>query len=77
MANNEQINSLINQLAQRLNADKSQVESAVQKGNIDKLLRNMDSSKAQKISEILNDPEQSQKILSSPQAQAIIKKLMG
>ncbi|MBE6824968.1 MAG: hypothetical protein E7513_06450 [Ruminococcaceae bacterium] len=77
MANNEQINSLINQLSQRLNADSSQVKDALQKGNLDKVLKNMDQKQAQKISAILSDPEESRKVLSSPQAQALIKKLMG
>lgn len=77
MANNEQINSLINQLSERLNADSSQVKDALQKGNIDKVLENMDQKQAQKISQILSDPEQSKKVLSTPQAQALIKKLMG
>ena len=35
MANNEQINSMINQLSQRLNADSTQVKEALQKGNLD------------------------------------------
>ncbi len=77
MANNEQINSLINQLSQRLGADSSQVKDALQKGNLDKVLHNMDQKQAQKISAILSDPEESKKVLSTPQAQALIKKLMG
>lgn len=77
MANNEQINSLINQLSQRLNADSTQVKEALERGNLDKVLMNMDQKQAQKISDILSDPEQSKKVLSTPQAQAIIKKLMG
>lgn len=77
MSNNEQKNSLINQLAQRLNASTSDVETALKKGNLDKVLQNMDQKQAQKISQILSDPEQSKKILQSPQAQALIKKLMG
>lgn len=77
MSNNEQMNSLINQLAQRLNASTSDVETALKKGNLDKVLQNMDQKQAQKISQILSDPEQSKKILQSPQAQALIKKLMG
>lgn len=77
MANNEQINSLIEQLSQRLNADSGEVKAALQKGNLDKVLMNMDAKQAQKIGQILNDPEQSKKILSTPQAQALIRKLMG
>lgn len=77
MANNEQINSLINQLSQRLNADSNEVRAALQKGNLDKVLSNMDKKQADKIGQILSDPEESKKILSTPQAQALIKKLMG
>ena len=77
MANNEQINSLINQLSERLNADSGDVRAALQKGNLDKVLSNMDKKQADKIGQILSDPEESKKILSTPQAQALIKKLMG
>ncbi|MDO4748033.1 MAG: hypothetical protein Q4A12_02525 [Eubacteriales bacterium] len=77
MANNEQINSLVDMLAQRLNADSTQVRTALEKGKLDKVLQHMDQKQAQKISDILSDPEQSKKVLSTPQAQAIIKKLMG
>ncbi|MBQ2972332.1 MAG: hypothetical protein IJO20_02460 [Ruminococcus sp.] len=77
MANNEQINSLINMLSVRLNADSSQVREALEKGNLDKVLQNMNPAQAEKIGAILSDPEESKKVLSTPQAQALIKKLMG
>lgn len=77
MANNEQMNSMIEMLSQRLNAEPTQVKDALEKGKLDKVLMNMDSKQAQKISAILSDPEQSKKVLSTPQAQALIKKLMG
>ena len=77
MANNEQINMLINQLVSRLGTEKEEVESALIKGSFEKVLKNMDQKQAQRISDILSDPEQSKKILSTPQAQALIKKLMG
>ncbi|MBR2714601.1 MAG: hypothetical protein IKB73_00130 [Ruminococcus sp.] len=77
MANKEQIDSMINMLSQRLNADSTQVKDALQKGKLDKVLENMDKKQADKISSILSDPKEAQKILSTPQAQALIKKLMG
>lgn len=77
MANKDQINELIQQLSQRLNTDTNQVEAALKKGNFDKVLEKMDKGKAEKIQRILSDPEQANKVLSSPQAQAIIKRLMG
>ena len=77
MANNEQMNSLIGMLSQRLNAEPEQVKKKKKKGKLDKVLMNMDQKQASKISAILSDPEQSKKVLSTPQAQALIKKLMG
>ena len=77
MANNEQMNSMIEMLSQRLNAEPEQVKDALEKGKLDKVLMNMDQKQASKISAILSDPEQSKKVLSTPQAQALIKKLMG
>ena len=77
MANNEQMNSMIEMLSQRLNTEPSQVKDALEKGKLDKVLMNMDQKQASKISAILSDPEQSKKVLSTPQAQALIKKLMG
>ena len=77
MANNEQMNSLIEMLSQRLNTEPAQVKDALEKGKLDKVLMNMDQKQASKISAILSDPEQSKKVLSTPQAQALIKKLMG
>lgn len=77
MADNAQINSLVNKLSQHLNATPQQVTDALNKGNLTKILENMDSAKAQQINSILSDPEQAKKVLSTPQAQALIKKLMG
>lgn len=77
MANNEQMDSLIKMLSVRLNAEENQVKEALEKGNLSKVLKNMDKKQADKISSILSDPEQSRKVLESPQAKALIKKLMG
>ncbi len=77
MANNEQINNLINNLSQRLNSDPEKVKSAVENGNLNGVLQNLDSKQADKIQKILSDPKASEKLLSTPQAQALIKKLMG
>ena len=48
MANNEQINALINQLSEKLNTDSKQVKDALQKGNFQQVLKNMDENQAQK-----------------------------
>lgn len=77
MADNAQINALIDKLSQHLNASPKEVTDALNKGNLTKILQNMDSGKAQHINNILSDPVEAQKVLSTPQAQALIKKLLG
>lgn len=75
--NNSEINNLLNGLSQRLNTSPDALKENLEKGNINSVLSKMNSSQAKKIQKILDDPKQSEKILNSPQAQAIIKKLMG
>ena len=77
MANNEQMNLMIEMLSQRLNSEPEKVREALEKGKLNKVLSNLDSKQSEKISAILSDPEQSKKVLATPQAQALIKKLMG
>ena len=48
-----------------------------QLSNLNNILNKMNSHQAKRIQKILDNKEQSEKILNSPQAQAIIKKLMG
>ena len=77
MINNSEINSLLNGLSERLNTTPEQLRSNLEKGNLDSVVSKMSSGQAKRLQKILDNPEQSEKILNSPQAQAIIKKLMG
>ncbi len=77
MLNNSEINNLLNGLSQRLNTSPEQLKENLQNGNLNSVVNKMNSSQAKKLQKILDDPKQSEKILNSPQAQAIIKKLMG
>ncbi|MGN0462633.1 MAG: hypothetical protein ACI4HZ_09345 [Ruminococcus sp.] len=77
MINNSEINSLLNGLSERLNTTPEQLRANLEKGNLDSVVSKMSSGQAKRLQKILDNPEQSEKILNSPQAQAIIKKLMG
>ncbi len=77
MLNNSEINNLLNGLSQRLNTSPEQLKENLQNGNLNSVVNKMNSYQAKKLQKILDDPKQSEKILNSPQAQAIIKKLMG
>ncbi len=77
MADKEQIAKLIKKLSERMGTPESEIQSAVQNSNYQKLLSRMDASQAQKIEEMLGDEEAARQFLNSPQAKAIIKRLMG
>ena len=77
MINNSEINNLLNGLSERLNTTPEQLRANLEKGNLDSVVSKMSSGQAKRLQKILDNPEQSEKILNSPQAQAISKKLMG
>ena len=77
MLNNSEINNLLNGLSQRLDTPSEVLKENIEKGNLNNILNKMNSHQSKRIQKILDNKEQSEKILNSPQAQAIIKKLMG
>jgi len=77
MADNEQINKLISKLSERMGTPESDIRSAVQNSNYSKLLSKMDPAQAKQIEDILSDENSARQFLNSPQAKAIIKRLMG
>lgn len=81
MANNDKLFNLLNALLKNNqaanNISAQQVQDIAQKASPDELLKNLDPQNAQKVKEILSDPKEMEKIMNSPQAQSLIKKLRG
>ena len=77
MADKEQINRLIQQLSMRMNTPAQDIENAVNSSSYGKLLSKLPPDKAQQMGEILADEEKAKEFLSTPQAKAIIKRIMG
>lgn len=73
----KQIQDILNSLSKKLGENPDTLKKNAQNGDISKILNQMDSKQAQKVQNILNDKEQTEKILKTPQAQALLKKLMG
>lgn len=73
----KQIENILNSLAQKLGENPKEIKKNAQKGEVGSLLNKMDSKQASKVQEILNDKEKTEQLLNTPQAQALIKKLMG
>ena len=77
MADNEQINKLIKKLSERMGTPESDIRSAVSGSNYSKLLRKLPSDKAREMEDILGDEDKAKEFLNTPQAKAIINKLIG
>ncbi len=77
MADKEQIARLIKKLSERMGTPESEITSALQNANYGKLLNKMDPAQAAKFDAILSDEKAAKQFLNSPQAKAIIKRLMG
>ena len=77
MADKEQIAMLIKKLSERMGTLESEITSALQNANYGKLLNKMDPAQAAKFDAILSDEKAAKQFLNSPQAKAIIKRLMG
>lgn len=73
----KQIQNILNALSAKLGESPEKLKANAQNGDISKILNKMDSKQAQQVQNILNDKEKTEKILNTPQAQSLIKKLMG
>ncbi len=73
----KQMQDILNSLSQRLGESPEKLKQNMQNGDMSKVLNNMNPKQANKINEILNDKEKTEKLLKTPQAQALLKKLMG
>ena len=77
MADNQQIDVLIKKLSERMGTPESEIKNAVNNSSYSKLLERLPSDKARQMEDILGDEEKAKAFLNSPQAKAIIKRIMG
>lgn len=73
---NAQINDLLHQVSQKLNTDPNQLRNSAQSGDPSKLLSSLNPQDAQKLQKVLSDKDATEKLLATPQAQALLKKLL-
>ena len=77
MADKEQINQLIKKLSERMGTPESEIKNAVNNSSYGKLLQKLPPDKANQMQEILGDEQKAKEFLNSPQAKAVIKRIMG
>lgn len=72
---NEQLDNLVNKASKHLNTTPDELKNAAQSGNIKNLLAQMPPSQAAQLERILSDENAAKKLLSTPQAQALLRGL--
>ena len=77
MADNKQIDQLIKKLSERMGTPEHEIKNAVSRSNYAKLLEKLPSDKARQMEDILGDEDKARTFLNTPQAKAIIKRIMG
>ena len=73
--NNSELNKIINQSGGKI--DRDTLEKAKNSGDVSSLVNNLSAEDKQKLNNILNDKEQLEKVLKSPQAQMLLKLFGG
>lgn len=71
------VEEMLKKASQKLGADPEDLKKAASKGNIKDLLKNIGTKEAQKIEQVLSNKEAASKLLSTPKAQQLLKKLLG
>ena len=72
---NDRLDNLVNTASKHLNTSPEELKKATQNGNLQKLINNMSPSQAAQLQRILSDENAAKKLLSTPQAQALLRGL--
>ncbi len=73
--NDKQLEALLSVASKKLNTSPETLKSQLESGVFDQALSSMNKTDAERLTKALSDPKVAQKILSTPQAQEIYKKL--
>lgn len=73
--NSQPLDSLVNTASKHLNTNPEELKKAAQSGSLKKLASNMTPSQAAQLEKILSDENAAKKLLSTPQAQALLRGL--
>lgn len=70
-------NGLINAISKKIGVSPEQLRNELESGKFDNTLAAMDKKDAAKFQQALNNPGLVERMMSTPQAQALYKKLSG
>jgi len=68
---------IMQELSGKIGATPKELEDSAKSGNIEKILQKLNPAQREKVKSLLNNPEETRKIMENPQVQALIRKLQG
>lgn len=77
LMHSERSRELLNVVSKKLGIPAEQLEAELKAGKFDSALAGMQPAEAQKFRQAMQDPALVNKLMSTPQAQALYKKLTG
>lgn len=77
MPDQQQLEAMLRQAAQKLGTSPEQLKNSAQNGQLNQLLSGLSSNDAATLQKVLTDKNAANKLLSTPQAQQLLKTLMG
>lgn len=76
--NSNQINpEMLQEVEKKTGISSEELKKAANTGDLSNLVKNLGKDNTQKIEKILSDKESAMKLLSTPKAKALLKKLLG
>ena len=75
--NKENMNGLLNAVSKKIGISPEQLQKELESGKFDKALSSMNKTDAEKFQKAVNNPKLIEKMMSTPQAKALYKKLSG
>ncbi len=74
--NNSQLDDLIRQAGQKAGVDPASLKNTIDSGKLDQLLQKMNPKDAQRLEQVLGNPQLAQQMLNTPQAKKLIQQFM-
>ena len=74
---NPNANRLLEMVGKKLGKDPNMLQQQLAAGKYDSVLGSLNPSDSQKLHTLLNNPKLAQQVINTPQAQQMLKKLLG
>ena len=77
LPNNDELQNLLKTAAERLGTQPDQLKQQAENGTLQNMIKNLNPNDAAKLQQVLSDKDAANRLLSTPQAQILLKKFLG